>query len=98
MVTIYTIDIGEGDAAEASKRIYRAKLDGVSEELQKLAREYPSGSWKTFSEEVKGKLPYAPVELTKKLLQTVKDDTVHLAYGPKTKNHFWVNINTMQIE
>lgn len=96
-MTAYIIHVGEGDAIEATEIIYKLKVDGILEELQALARG-KTGGWKMVLSETKGKTPYSSVELTKKLLtQGLKEDTVHLAYGPKNKTHFWVNINSVEI-
>ena len=32
------------------------------------------------------------------LKDAIKEDTVHVAFGPKGKTHFWANINTVEIQ
>lgn len=97
-MTAYVISVGKGDSTEALHDIYRKNLEGVLQELKTAAESFGKGSFKKVSKVTPKKITYSDCDLTKKFIQDgLKEDTVHLAYGPKGKIHFWVNINTVDI-
>lgn len=95
MKKTYSIAIGKG--TEASDLIYKKTLDETVEELQALAGKYKKGSWMVPAVTGDGSDVYSPVKWNKKLLDDLKNDTVHLAFGQKSRIFFWVNINALEV-
>lgn len=94
-MTAYIISTAPGDAKEAHNDIYKRTLKEVFNELTALAKDFQKGFFKVQNE--KGK--YVSCEFSEKFLKdAIKEDTVHVAFGPKGKNHFWANINTVEIQ
>ena len=94
----YVISFGKGDSKEALHDIYRKDIPGVIKELESAAESFGDGSFRKVSKVTQQRTTYSECDLTKKLIQDgVKEDTLHLAYGPKGKILFWVNINAVEI-
>ena len=90
----YIISVGSGNAKEASRDIYKRLVSGVVEELEEMAKAVPKGYFKVLNE--KGK--YVSCELSEEMLKKMlKEDTAHVAYGPRASTIFWANINTVEI-
>ena len=97
MKKTYSIAVGKGNDTEALDLIYKKTLDEIVEELQALAEKYKKGSWMAPAVTGDGSDVYSPVKWNKKLLDGLKKDTVHLAFGQKSRIFFWVNINALEV-
>lgn len=97
MKKTYSIAVGKGNDTEALDLINKKTLDEVFEELQTLAENYKRGYWMAPAVTGDGSNVYSQVEWDKKLLDGLKNDTVHLAFGQKSRVFFWVNINALEV-